>query len=43
MTTTFLDTSYLLALILTDDSLHGRALAWQRQVAGRLLRRDPVH
>lgn len=37
MKTTFLDTSYLLALVLADDALHERALAWQKQVTGQLL------
>ena len=36
MKTTFLDTSYLLTLVLTDDALHERALVWQKQVTGQL-------
>lgn len=42
MKITFLDTSYLLALIIADDSLHERALAWQRHIAGQLLTTEYV-
>jgi predicted nucleic acid-binding protein len=42
MTTTFLNTSYLLALVLADDEHHLRALAWQRKLVGRLLTTEYV-
>lgn len=42
MKTTFLDTSYLLALVIADDSLHERAQAWQRHISGRLLTTEYV-
>jgi predicted nucleic acid-binding protein len=34
MTPIFIDTSFLIALTLSDDALHGRALAWQEAVSG---------
>jgi predicted nucleic acid-binding protein len=30
----FLDTSFLLALVLLDDEHHERAVAWQKRIAG---------
>jgi uncharacterized protein len=40
--TTFLDTSYLLALVLTDDVLHERADRWRNRVTGELLTTEYV-
>ena len=37
MSSTFLDTGFFLALVLEDDSLHKRAIAWQRALGGKLL------
>jgi predicted nucleic acid-binding protein len=37
MKPTFVDTSFLIALVLTDDALHTRAVAWQELVGGPLL------
>jgi predicted nucleic acid-binding protein len=37
MTVTFLDTSFLLALALSDDEYHGRAVAWQGAIRGDFL------
>ncbi len=37
MNTTFVDTSYLLAIVNVDDALHDRASAWTERVHGRLL------
>ncbi len=42
MTPTFLDTSFLLALLLTDDAHHERAIAWQKAVRGGLLTTEYV-
>ena len=42
MTPTFVDTSFLLALLLSDDELHGRAVAWQRAANGPLLTTEYV-
>jgi predicted nucleic acid-binding protein len=38
----FLDTSFLLALVLSDDQHHQRALAWQRRVRQPLLTTEYV-
>lgn len=40
--TTFIDTSYLLALVLTDDALHDRAVAWEERVRGPYLTAEYV-
>jgi predicted nucleic acid-binding protein len=37
MTSTFLDTSFFLALALSDDALHQVALRWQEHVTGELV------
>lgn len=37
MTTTFIDTSFVLALVLKNDAHHVRAGAWQRRTIGPLL------
>lgn len=37
MKATFLDTSFLLAIMNVEDSLHDRAAAWKDRVRGRLL------
>ena len=37
MNATFIDTSFLLALTLEDDELHGRATAWQKCLQGSLV------
>jgi predicted nucleic acid-binding protein len=38
----FLDTSFLLALVLLDDEHHERALAWQRKIQAPLLTTEYV-
>jgi uncharacterized protein len=38
----FLDTSFLLALLLSDDEHYARALNWQRHVKGQLLTTEYV-
>ena len=38
----FLDTSFLLALVLKDDAHHERALAWQSYIHGQLLTTDYI-
>jgi len=38
----FLDTSFLLALALTDDEHHSRAVTWQQAVTGKLLTTEYV-
>src|SRR2546423_7807553 len=42
MIPTSLETAFLLALLLTDDELHDRALAWQRKITGPLLTTEYV-
>jgi hypothetical protein len=42
MKTTFLDTSYLLALVLEDDAHHHRALELKRGLSGHLLTTEHV-
>jgi uncharacterized protein len=42
MTPVFVDTSFLLALVLTDDEHHDRAIAWQRATRGKLLTTEYV-
>ncbi|MCG3130840.1 MAG: hypothetical protein FLDDKLPJ_01613 [Phycisphaerae bacterium] len=42
MNATFLDTSYLLAIVNQEDELHARALAWKNRIRGRLLTTDFV-
>jgi hypothetical protein len=37
MKPTFIDTSFLIALVLADDALRDRAIAWQKSTAGPLL------
>ena len=37
MNSTFIDTSFFLALSLKDDALHQRAVAWQRALVGKLI------
>ena len=39
---TFVDTSFLLALVLADDEYHERAAAWQRTIAGDLITTEYV-
>lgn len=42
MITTFVDTAYLIALVLTDDEHHSRAVAWNRIIPGSLLSTEYV-
>ncbi len=42
MKATFADTSFLLALVLSDDEHHRRAVAWQACVAGPLVTTEYV-
>ena len=37
MKPTFIDTSFLIALVLADDAMHERAVAWQKSLAGPFL------
>jgi predicted nucleic acid-binding protein len=39
---TFIDTSFLIALVLADDALHERALRWQETITGPLLTTEYV-
>jgi predicted nucleic acid-binding protein len=42
MNTTFVDSSFLFAYLLTDDSYHERARVWERCLVGRLLTTEYV-
>ena len=42
MITTFVDTSFLIALVMDDDAHYERALAWQRAVGGQVLTTEYV-
>ena len=42
MNVAFVDTSFLIAFLRTNDQFHGRAKAWARRVLGELLTADYV-
>lgn len=42
MSAVFLDTSFLIALVLSDDEHHARAVAWQRATRCRLITTEYV-